>query len=80
MVRLYIMSDTRRGDEPDLSKSTELMRVKSVMCVPLISKSKIRGVIYVDSVIKPNGFRTMGNNIPGKGLVLSSIIGISFTS
>jgi len=80
MVRLYIISDTRRDDEADLSESTDLMRVQSVMYVPLISKSKIRGVIYVDSVTKPNGFRRMGNNISGKGLVLSSMIGRSFTT
>jgi signal transduction histidine kinase/ActR/RegA family two-component response regulator len=35
----------------------EIMKIKSVMCVPLISKSKIRGAIYVDSVSKPYGFR-----------------------
>ena len=27
------------------------------MCVPLISRSKVRWVIYLDSVNKPNGFR-----------------------
>jgi GAF domain-containing protein len=27
------------------------------MCVPLISKAEIRGVIYVDSLQKPYGFR-----------------------
>jgi PAS domain S-box-containing protein len=31
--------------------------IRSVMCVPLISKSKVRGVIYVDSVDMPHGFR-----------------------
>jgi signal transduction histidine kinase/ActR/RegA family two-component response regulator len=41
----------------DVSKSMELMKVRSVMCVPLISKSKMRGVIYVDSVRIPYGFR-----------------------
>ncbi len=35
----------------------KLMKIKSVMCVPLISRSKIRGVIYVDTVNEPNGFR-----------------------
>jgi hypothetical protein len=49
MVRLYIMPDTRREGEPDLSISTDLMRVQSVMCTPLIGKSKVRGVIYVDT-------------------------------
>jgi len=49
--------DAYGQDEMDVSKSMELMRVRSVMCVPLISKSKIRGVIYVDSVRIPYGFR-----------------------
>ncbi|MCD6298399.1 MAG: response regulator [Deltaproteobacteria bacterium] len=31
--------------------------IRSLMCVPLISKSKVRGVIYVDSVDMPHGFR-----------------------
>jgi len=37
--------------------SDSMRRMKSVMCVPLISRSQIRGVIYVDSVDKPFGFR-----------------------
>jgi signal transduction histidine kinase/ActR/RegA family two-component response regulator len=44
-------------DDLDVSKSMEMMKVRSVMCVPLISKSKVRGVIYVDSVRIPYGFR-----------------------
>lgn len=52
-----IMSDTQTEKETDRSESMEIMRVRSVMCVPLISKSQIRGVLYVDSVNKPFGFR-----------------------
>lgn len=52
-----IMSDTFSEDEADRSASMELMRVRSVMCVPLISRAQMRGVIYVDSVNKPHGFR-----------------------
>lgn len=52
-----IMLDTRREDEADLSESMQVMKIKSVMCVPVISKSKIRGIIYVDTVTKPHGFR-----------------------
>lgn len=52
-----IMSDTQTEKESDRSESMEMMRVRSVMCVPLISKSEIRGVLYVDSVNKPFGFR-----------------------
>ena len=52
-----MMLDTLSEDEVDRSESMEMMRVRSVMCVPLVSRSKIRGVIYVDSVKRPHGFR-----------------------
>ncbi len=51
------MLDTHAEDEADLSESIQLMKVRSVMCVPLISRSKIRGVLYIDSISKPHGFR-----------------------
>lgn len=51
------MSDTMNEDKADRSESMEMMRIRSVMCVPLISRSQIRGVIYVDSVNQPFGFR-----------------------
>ena len=53
-----LMLDTNKEDKADLSESIEIMKVRSVMCVPLISRSKIRGVIYVDSIDKPHGFRS----------------------
>ncbi|MFH1243941.1 MAG: FHA domain-containing protein, partial [Pseudomonadota bacterium] len=52
-----IMLDTFGQDQAVLSASMELMKVRSVMCVPLISRSQVRGVIYVDSVNRPYGFR-----------------------
>jgi len=55
--KAVMMSNTMREDKDDRSESMEIMKIKSVMCVPLISKSKIRGAIYVDSVSKPYGFR-----------------------
>ena len=51
------MLDTHTEDKADLSESMQLMKIRSVMCVPLVSRSKIRGVIYVDSVSRPHGFR-----------------------
>ena len=51
------MSDTSREDEINLSDSIGKMRIRSIMCVPLISKSATRGVIYVHSVGRPNAFR-----------------------
>jgi hypothetical protein len=56
-IKPIMMLDTLSEDEADRSKSMELMQVRSVMCVPLISRSQIRGVIYVDSVNRPHGFR-----------------------
>jgi pSer/pThr/pTyr-binding forkhead associated (FHA) protein len=50
-----IMQDTSLEDENDLSDS--MKKIRSVMCVPLISRFQIRGVIYVDSVDRPHGFR-----------------------
>ena len=52
-----MMSDTSRVDKIDLSDSMEEMNVASVMCVPLNYKGDIRGVIYVDSLGLPEGFR-----------------------
>lgn len=49
--------NTLGAGAPDPSESMQLMNVQSVMCVPLISRSKVRGVIYVDSVTDPYGFR-----------------------
>jgi GAF domain-containing protein len=33
------------------------MRIKSALCVPMISRSQVRGVIYLDSIKEPYGFR-----------------------
>jgi pSer/pThr/pTyr-binding forkhead associated (FHA) protein len=51
------MLDTQKENQANLSESMKIMKIRSVMCVPLISRSKIRGVIYVDSVTAPHGFR-----------------------
>ncbi len=51
------LSDTYRAAENEISESMKIMRVRSVMCVPLISRSRIQGVIYIDSVERPHGFR-----------------------
>jgi PAS domain S-box-containing protein len=54
--KAIIMSDTSLAEETDLSESMILMRIKSVMCVPLISKTDVHGVIYVHSTSVPHGF------------------------
>jgi GAF domain-containing protein len=52
------MLDTLEEKEVNLSESIRISGIRSIMCVPLISRSKVMGVIYVDSVHKPHGFRT----------------------
>lgn len=53
-----IMYDTLDEKETDLSESMVAMSIRSVMCIPMISNAKIRGVIYVDSLKRPYGFRS----------------------
>jgi hypothetical protein len=51
------MLDTMTEDGVTLSESMRSMEIRSVMCVPLVSRSEVIGVIYVDSIKKPHGFR-----------------------
>ena len=51
------MLDTFSETETNLSESIRLNKIRSVMCVPLVSRARVVGVIYVDSVNKPHGFR-----------------------
>ncbi len=55
--KAVIVLDSSAEDEDDLSDTLKILKIGSVMCVPLIIRSKIRGVIYVDSIEKPHGFR-----------------------
>jgi len=55
--KAVVMSNTSSEDKANLSESMEIMKVRSVMCVPLISRSQVKGVIYVDSINQPYGFR-----------------------
>jgi 3',5'-cyclic-nucleotide phosphodiesterase len=54
---VMILDDQGETEADDLTDTLKLLKIKSVMCVPLMSKSKVRGVIYVDSFKTPNGFR-----------------------
>ena len=52
-----IISDVHREDVGELTDTLKLLKIGSVMCVPLFIRSKIRGVIYVDTMKTPYGFR-----------------------
>jgi sigma-B regulation protein RsbU (phosphoserine phosphatase) len=53
-----MMLDTFDEESVNLSESIRLMKIRSVLCVPLISRGNIRGVIYLDSIRHPYGFRS----------------------
>ncbi|MBW2028942.1 MAG: FHA domain-containing protein [Deltaproteobacteria bacterium] len=55
--KAVVISDCRAGVEEDLAETLRILRIESVMCVPLIGISKIIGAFYVDSLNKPYGFR-----------------------
>jgi C4-dicarboxylate-specific signal transduction histidine kinase len=55
--KAVLISDISSESEENFSRSIEKMLIKSVMCVPLIIKSEIRGVFYVHSEHVGNGFR-----------------------
>lgn len=52
-----MMPDTGLEDKASLSDSMEHIGIKSVICVPLISKLGTRGVLYLQSVSVAHGFR-----------------------
>jgi len=55
--KAVIISDVDREDVGELTDTLKLLKIGSVMCVPLFIRSKIRGVIYVDTMKTPYGFR-----------------------
>ena len=52
-----MIADMENESGIEHTESMEMMGIKSVMCVPLISKDDIIGVIYTHSIKEPNGFR-----------------------
>ena len=52
-----MMSDTSYANKTELSDSIEKLNVRSIMCVPLTYKGETRGVVYVDTIGLPEGFR-----------------------
>lgn len=54
--KAIMMSDTSLEKEGALSQSMIMLQIKSLICVPLISKSQGFGIIYVHSTRMPFGF------------------------
>jgi pSer/pThr/pTyr-binding forkhead associated (FHA) protein len=53
----FMISDADTEEQEDVPDTLKLLNIKSVMCVPLMNRSKLMGAIYVDSITKPYGFR-----------------------
>ena len=59
MNKPVMVKDSTHIEEGDdrVTESLQLMKIRSAMCVPITSSYSIRGVIYVDSLSRPKGFR-----------------------
>jgi putative methionine-R-sulfoxide reductase with GAF domain len=53
----FMISDADTEEGEDLPDTLKLLNIKSVLCVPLMNRLKLMGVLYVDSITKPYGFR-----------------------
>jgi signal transduction histidine kinase/pSer/pThr/pTyr-binding forkhead associated (FHA) protein len=52
-----MLPNTNLADKADISEGMQAMNIMSVMCVPLKYEGETRGIIYVDSIGLPYGFR-----------------------
>jgi len=55
--KAVMITDTSNNKEGNWGESVQVNRIVSAMCVPLITKAGVRGVIYVYSADAPQGFR-----------------------
>lgn len=53
----FMISDADTEEGEDVPDTLKLLNIKSVLCVPLVNRAKLMGVLYVDSITKPYGFR-----------------------
>ena len=51
-------SNTMKDEDDKITESLHIMKIRSAMCVPISGGYGVKGAIYVDSLERPNGFRT----------------------
>jgi GAF domain-containing protein len=56
-VKRAVMISNAKTEEGDIADTLKVLKVQSVLCTPMIFASRIAGVIYLDSVRIPYGFR-----------------------
>jgi hypothetical protein len=44
-------------EEDEIADTLKILKIESVLCVPLMGSSRVMGAIYVDSLERPYGFR-----------------------
>ncbi|MFH1124155.1 MAG: FHA domain-containing protein [Pseudomonadota bacterium] len=52
-----VVSDAHADSTDEIADTLRLLKIESVLCVPLVWSSLIMGVIYVDSMERPYGFQ-----------------------
>jgi hypothetical protein len=60
MNKPVMVKDSYNIEDADdkVTETLRLMKIRSAMCIPIVGCYGIRGAIYVDSLERPNGFRT----------------------
>jgi putative methionine-R-sulfoxide reductase with GAF domain len=56
-VKRPVMISNTKTEEGDIADTLKVLKVQSVLCAPMIFASRMAGVIYLDSVHIPYGFR-----------------------
>jgi hypothetical protein len=55
--RPFVVSNVETEQENGLVDTLKVLKIQSVMCVPLTMRFQVQGVVYVDSLRRPYGFR-----------------------
>ncbi len=55
--RVVAVSNVQTEEQDELVDTLKISKIESVMCVPMFSRSQLIGLIYVDSLGRPYGFR-----------------------
>jgi pSer/pThr/pTyr-binding forkhead associated (FHA) protein len=56
-VKRPVMISNTKTEDSDIADTLKVLKVQCVLCVPMIFASRMAGVIYLDSVRRPYGFR-----------------------
>jgi pSer/pThr/pTyr-binding forkhead associated (FHA) protein len=56
-VKRPVMISNTKTEDGDIADTLKVLKVQSVVCAPMIFASRMSGVIYLDSVHRPYGFR-----------------------